>query len=151
LVEVPLDVLAERAEVSRATVKALAAKGLCEIYHKEVSRFTYSGPMGGALPSLSEAQSKALESIHTSFREHAITLLRGVTSSGKTEIYMHLADYVLRQGRQVLFLVPEIALTTQLTVRLQKVFGSKVVIYHSKFSDNERVEIWRPCDCRLRA
>lgn len=143
LVEVPLDVLAERAEVSRATVKALAAKGLCEIYHKEVSRFTYSGPTGGALPSLSEAQSKALESIHTSFREHAITLLRGVTSSGKTEIYMHLADYVLRQGRQVLFLVPEIALTTQLTVRLQKVFGSKVVIYHSKFSDNERVEIWR--------
>lgn len=142
LVEVPLDVLTSRAEVPRTTVKALAAKGLCEIYHKEVSRFSYSGPAGGELPILSEAQKKALDSIHGSFRDHAVTLLRGVTSSGKTEIYMHLIDYVLRQGRQALFLVPEIALTTQLTVRLQKVFGAKVVIYHSKFSDNERVEIW---------
>ena len=143
LVEVPLDVLAERADVSRATVKALAAKGLCEIYHKEVSRFSYSGPAGGELPALSQAQKQALDSIHHSFIDHAITLLRGVTSSGKTEIYLHLIDYVLRQGRQALFLVPEIALTTQLTTRLQKVFGAKVVIYHSKFSDNERVEIWR--------
>ena len=142
LVEVPLDVLASRAEIPRTTVKALAAKGLCEIYHKEVSRFSYSGPAGGDLPVLSPAQKGALDSIHASFRDHAITLLRGVTSSGKTEIYMHIIDYVLRQGRQALFLVPEIALTTQLTVRLQKVFGAKVVIYHSKFSDNERVEIW---------
>lgn len=142
LVEVPLDVLASRAEIPRTTVKALAAKGLCEIYHKEVSRFSYSGPPGGDLPVLSPAQKGALDRIHASFRDHAITLLRGVTSSGKTEIYMHLIDYVLRQGRQALFLVPEIALTTQLTVRLQKVFGAKVVIYHSKFSDNERVEIW---------
>jgi len=143
LVEVPLDVLAERAEVSRVTVKALASKGLCEIYHKEVSRFTYSGPVGGTIPPLSAAQEKALKEIYTSFKDHAITLLRGVTSSGKTEIYMHLVDYVLRQGRQVLFLVPEIALTTQLTERMQKIFGAKVVIYHSKFSDNERVEIWQ--------
>lgn len=143
LVEVPLDVLSSRAEVSRATVKALAAKGLVEIYHKEVSRFSYSGPSGGKLPDLSPAQKKALDSIHASFVDHAVSLLRGVTSSGKTEIYIHLIDFVLRQGRQALFLVPEIALTTQLTARLQKVFGPKVVIYHSKFSDNERVEIWR--------
>lgn len=143
LVEVPLDVLAERAEVSRATVKALAVKGLVEIYHKEISRFTYTGPSGCGLPALSAAQKKALDGIHASFVGNAVTLLRGVTSSGKTEIYMHLIDYVLRQGRQALFLVPEIALTTQLTARLQKVFGSKVVIYHSKFSDNERVETWR--------
>ncbi|WP_304761409.1 replication restart helicase PriA [Duncaniella muris] len=92
---------------------------------------------------LSEAQASALDSIHKSWFEKDITLLRGVTSSGKTEIYIHLIDYVLRQGRQALYLVPEIALTTQLTRRLQRVFGDKVVIYHSKFSDNDRVDIWK--------
>lgn len=144
LVEVPLEALAERAGTSRATVKALADKGLCEIYYKEISRFTYTGPTpDGSLPSLSEAQQKALTAVHRAFIERDVTLLRGVTSSGKTEIYIHLIDYVLRQGRQALFLVPEIALTTQLTERLQRVFGSKVVIYHSKFSDSERVEIWK--------
>ncbi len=72
-----------------------------------------------------------------------MTLLHGVTSSGKTELYQHLIQFVLDSGRQVLFLVPEIALTTQLTTRIQKVFGDKVLVYHSKFSDNERVDIWR--------
>lgn len=142
-VEVPFDVLAERADVDRATVKALEKKGLCELYYKEISRFSYNGPGGGALPVLSEAQRTALDDIHRSFREHDIVLLHGVTSSGKTEIYTHLIDYVLRQGRQALMLVPEIALTTQLTERLQRVFGPKVVIYHSKFTDAERVELWR--------
>ena len=71
-----------------------------------------------------------------------MTLLHGVTSSGKTELYIHLIDYAMKQGRQALYLVPEIALTTQLTTRLQRVFGNNVLIYHSKFSDNERVEIW---------
>ena len=69
-------------------------------------------------------------------------MLHGVTSSGKTEIYAHLIDRVLHEGRQVLYLVPEIALTTQLTNRLRKIFGDKLMIYHSKFSDNERVEVW---------
>ena len=72
-----------------------------------------------------------------------VTLLHGVTSSGKTEIYIHLINFVLKRGDCVLYLVPEIALTTQLTRRLQEVFGEKVVIYHSKFSDNERVDIWK--------
>lgn len=142
-VEVPLDVLRERTGVSRDVINGLVEKGLAEIYYKEVSRFSYDGPSEGALPVLSPAQDDALKKIHASSVDNAVTLLRGVTSSGKTEIYMHLIDFVLRQGRQVLFLVPEIALTTQLTERLQKVFGSKVVIYHSKFTDNERVEIWR--------
>jgi primosomal protein N' (replication factor Y) len=92
---------------------------------------------------LSPAQSKALQEIHHSFLSGNITLLHGVTSSGKTELYIHLIDRVLEEGNQALFLVPEIALTTQLTRRLQRVFGDKVVIYHSKFSDNERVDIWR--------
>lgn len=143
VVEVPLEVLCNRAEVTRANVKALADKGICEIYNREVSRFSYSGATQGTLPDLSAAQKKAHDEIHRSFSDKDIVLLHGVTSSGKTEIYIHLIDYVLKQGRQVLFLVPEIALTTQLTRRLQRVFGEKVLIYHSKFSDNERVDLWK--------
>jgi len=141
--EVTLDELMEHADVTRPIVKALADKGLCEIYTREISRFSYSGAGGGPLPVLSPAQDDALRQIHKSFLDHAVTLLHGVTASGKTEIYIHLIDYVLRGGNSVLYLVPEIALTTQLTQRLQHVFGDKVVIYHSKFSDNERVDIWR--------
>ncbi|MDO4319751.1 MAG: primosomal protein N' [Bacteroidales bacterium] len=128
-------------------VQALCRKGFVAIETREVSRFSApdSGSSEGAreLPVLSKAQDEALRSIHNSFIGHNVTLLHGVTSSGKTEIYIHLIDFVLRQGRQALFLVPEIALTTQLTRRLQAVFGRKVRIYHSKFSDNERVDIWR--------
>lgn len=142
-VEVPLEVLLSRAATDRATVKALEKKGLCKIYNKAISRFSYSGPGGGSLPVLSQAQQNALDEIHTSFRTHDVVLLHGVTSSGKTEVYIHLIEYVLHQGRQVLMLVPEIALTTQLTTRLQRVFGAKVLIYHSKFTDSERVELWR--------
>ena len=143
MAEVPLDVLCERANVSRPIIKALVDKGLCEIYSKEISRFSYSGVASGILPTLSDAQKRAYNAIMQSFSDKAVTLLHGVTASGKTEIYIHLIDFVLRQGKQVLFLVPEIALTTQLTRRLQKVFGEKVLIYHSKFSDNERVELYR--------
>ncbi len=143
LAEVPLDVLMERAAVSRPIIKALADKGLCEIYTKDISRFSWGGAHDAPLPKLSQAQDKALDQIHAAFRVKDIVLLHGVTGSGKTEIYIHLIDYVLKQGRQALFLVPEIALTTQLTRRLQNVFGDKVVIYHSKFSDNERVDQWR--------
>ena len=143
LTEVPLEVLASRADVTRPIIKALQEKGLCEIYTREISRFTFSGNGTGVLPALSPAQDKALDSIHSAFREKDVVLLHGVTGSGKTEVYIHLIDYVMRQGRQALFLVPEIALTTQLTRRLQRVFGDKVVIYHSKFSDNERVDQWK--------
>lgn len=143
LIEVPLEVLCERCNVTRPIIKALADKGLCTIYYKDVSRFSYSGPNATELPTLSQPQLSALRQIHHQFREKDTILLHGVTGSGKTEIYIHLIDFVLKLGKQALFLVPEIALTTQLTRRLQKVFGNKVIIYHSKFSDNERVEIWR--------
>ncbi|MBO4942562.1 MAG: primosomal protein N' [Muribaculaceae bacterium] len=143
LAEVPLDVLCERANVSRPIIKALCDKGLCEIYYKEISRFSYSGVSSGILPVLSDAQKKAYNEIMFSFADKNVCLLHGVTASGKTEVYIHLIEYVMKQGKQVLFLVPEIALTTQLTRRLQKVFGEKVIIYHSKFSDNERVELYR--------
>lgn len=143
LLEVPLEVLCEKADVTRSIVKALSDKGYCEIYYKEISRFSYTGVTSGALPKLSPAQSKAHDEILRAFNDKDVVLLHGVTASGKTEIYIHLIDFVLKQGKHALFLVPEIALTTQLTRRLQNVFGEKVLIYHSKFTDSERVELWR--------
>ena len=141
-VEVTRAALMERSGVTSAVISAMAKKGIVEIYTCKISRFSYSGRPSVVLPSLTDTQKEALDRIHKSWFDKDITLLRGVTSSGKTELYIHLIDYVMRQGRQVLYLVPEIALTTQLTSRLQRVFGDKVLIYHSKFSDNERVEIW---------
>lgn len=135
--------LMERAGVTPATVAALAQKGLVEITRREIGRFTFTGHVSGELPALTPAQATALDQVHKSWLERPVTLLHGVTSSGKTEIYLHLMKRVLEMGRQVLYLVPEIALTTQLTRRLQRVFGDKVMIYHSKFSDNERVELWK--------
>lgn len=140
--EVTRSSLMERAGVTSTVIAAMAKKGLLEVYTRKVSRFSYTGRPIRELPALSEHQTSALRDIHRSWLEKDVTLLHGVTSSGKTELYIHLIDYVMKQGRQALYLVPEIALTTQLTTRLQKVFGDKVVIYHSKFSDNERVEIW---------
>ncbi|MBQ9077410.1 MAG: primosomal protein N' [Muribaculaceae bacterium] len=135
--------LLERTGLTAPIITAMAQKGIVEIYKKEINRFKYSGLVNGQLPSLSDAQMQALDEIHRSFSVNDISLLHGVTSSGKTEIYIRLIDYVLQHGNQVLYLVPEIALTTQLTRRLQRVFGNKVMIYHSKFSDNERVDIWK--------
>lgn len=144
LQEVPVSALLERAGVStRAVLKDAVAKGVFRLYKKEVNRFAV--PLGGKseLKTLSAAQQKAYEEILDCFREKDVTLLRGVTSSGKTEVYAHLIDIVLKKGMQVLYLVPEIALTTQLTRRLQRIFGNRLLIYHSKFSDNERVDIWK--------
>lgn len=143
LKEVTRGELMEKAGVTTTILSSMAKKGIIELYNKEIGRFTYTGLINGELPKLTNVQDTALVSIHKSWLNHDISLLHGVTSSGKTEIYIHLIDYVLKQNRQVLYLVPEIALTTQLTSRLQRVFGDKVVIYHSKFSDNERVDIWK--------
>lgn len=140
--EVTRKALEERAAVTGSIIKELQKKGLVRLYDKEISRFTYNGPTVSSLPQLSDAQKRAYEEIDKAFIDHQVTLLHGVTSSGKTEIYITLIDRILRRGDRALFLVPEIALTTQLTRRLQRVFGDKVVIYHSKFSDAERVEVW---------
>ena len=142
-IEVTRNQLLEFTGLMPSIISAMSKKGIIEIYKKEINRFSFSGYINSTLPTLSNAQAKALSEIHQSFTDHNITLLHGVTSSGKTEIYIHLIDYVLKQGNQVLYLVPEIALTTQLTQRLQRVFGGKVLIYHSRFSDNERVDIWK--------
>lgn len=135
--------LIERTGTTSTIISALAKKGIIEVYKKEINRFKFNGIVTHQLPTLSEAQNKALNEIHNSFNDYNITLLHGVTSSGKTEIYIHLISHILQRGDQVLFLVPEIALTTQLTHRLQKVFGDRVLIYHSRFTDNERVDIWK--------
>jgi primosomal protein N' len=141
--EVPRQHLLEQSGLSPAILAALASKGIVEIFTREINRFNYTGTEQGELPKLSAPQSEALDRIHRMFIDKNVTLLHGVTSSGKTEIYIHLIDYILKKGSQALYLVPEIALTTQLTRRLQKVFGKRVIIYHSKFSDNERVDIWK--------
>lgn len=141
--DIPKSELLERAGVSSAILSAMEKKGIVEQYVVEVNRFRYDGAPLKGLPVLSEPQQEALDRIHLSWKEKDVTLLHGITSSGKTEIYIHLANYILNRGDQVLYLVPEIALTAQLTRRLQEVFGERVVVYHSKFSDNERVDIWR--------
>lgn len=135
--------LLSRAEVSPAVLAGVVNKGIMQTYKREISRFAQVVRHCNELPTLSDEQSRALGEVYSTLREKSVTLLHGVTSSGKTEIYIHLIDNALKQGRQVLYLVPEIALTTQLTDRLRRVFGDKLMIYHSRFSDNERVEIWQ--------
>ncbi len=141
--EVTRQQLAERTGIATAHIRELERKGVFALTERSVNRFNFSGISDGKLPVLSEKQADALDQIHKSWLSHDVTLLHGVTSSGKTEIYIHLIDFVLKSGRRAFYLVPEIALTTQLTERLQNVFGDRVLIYHSKFSDNERVDIWK--------
>lgn len=138
--------LLEKSGCSSSILKALADKELLRIEKREINRFApREGMELHPLPTLSEAQKNAMNAILATWIDErkAVTLLRGVTSSGKTEIYIHLMSRMLADKRQVLMLVPEIALTTQLTERLQRIFGSKVIVYHSKFTDNERVDIWK--------
>ena len=141
--EVSKENLLKRAGVSSAVLHEAVKRGLFEVYQKEINRFAELGNVLDEAPTLSEEQQRAYKEIHQSMRQHAITLLHGVTSSGKTSVYIHLIADALKLGKQVLYLVPEIALTTQLTRRLRRVFGDKLLIYHSKFSDNERVDIWK--------
>jgi len=141
--EVSKENLLKRAGVSSAVLHEAVKRGMLEVYKKEINRFADLGSMLEEPPTLSEDQQRAYEEIHQSMRDHSITLLHGVTSSGKTSVYMHLIADAMRLGKQVLYLVPEIALTTQLTRRLRRVFGDRLLIYHSKFSDNERVDIWK--------
>lgn len=129
---------------SSELLRALIAKGLLIRHEEGVSRIApYQGPIE-SLHDLSPAQQKAVEQIHTFFQaEKNIVLLHGVTSSGKTDVYIHLIQEQLAQSKSVLYLVPEIALTTQLTSRLQCVFGDQLLVYHSRISDAERVEIYQ--------
>lgn len=129
---------------SLPTVTALVKRGIFETYEVEVGRLNYGGePHLGSVKPLSEVQQNAYNKILMGFLSKPVTLLHGVTSSGKTEIYIHLICQALQQHQQVLYLLPEIALTVQIMQRLQRVFGNHLGIYHSKYSDAERVEIWQ--------
>jgi primosomal protein N' (replication factor Y) len=127
---------------STAIVKALIDKSVLEEYHIQTDRVQYDGEDNSAIKELSEVQNDALNAIENSFKEKSVTLLHGVTSSGKTEIYVSLIQKQLEQGKQVLYLLPEIALTTQLVERLQNYFREKISVFHSRYSSNERVEVW---------
>ncbi|OIQ36999.1 MAG: primosomal protein N' [Bacteroidetes bacterium MedPE-SWsnd-G1] len=126
---------------SSAIIKALVAKGIFEFYFIQKDRINFKGETN-KLKTLNEFQSKALEEIQESFKSKQVTLLHGITSSGKTEIYAELIKEQLEKGKQILYLLPEIALTTQLIDRLQEYFGEQVSVFHSKYSMNERVEVW---------
>lgn len=143
LKEVGKKELLKRAGVSPAVFNGLVDKRVFEVYQQEIGRLNALPGKTAELNPLNEFQQHAYEEVVRSFREKNVTLLNGVTSSGKTEIYIHLIDDTLRAGKQVLYLLPEIALTTQITERLKRVFGSRLGIYHSKFPDAERVEIWQ--------
>lgn len=134
--------LLEKSGQSASVLEGLLKRGVLETYEKEVSRLQMRVCRLQEPNPLSDAQKEALWKIQDTFREKNICLLHGVTSSGKTEIYIHLIRQVLDAGRQVLYMLPEIAITTQITERLGKLFGEQLLVYHSKFSDNERVEVW---------
>jgi primosomal protein N' (replication factor Y) len=126
----------------QSALNSLVRKGIFELRNQEVSRLGIPDLEIQEPVPLNDKQKNALEEIRSGIEKRDVVLLHGVTSSGKTEIYIHLIREELAKGRQVLYLIPEIALTTQIIARLRRVFGARVGIYHSRFSDNERVEIW---------
>lgn len=142
--ELTCEELLNEAHATTTALNALVTRGFLTIYEREVGRVGNGGePHPENMKTLGDAQRKAFEEIQDTFRTKNVTLLHGVTSSGKTEIYIHLIDKTLREGGQVLYLLPEIALTVQIMKRLRNVFGDRMGIYHSKYSDAERVEIWK--------
>ena len=144
IAEIACDELQNAANASDAVLRQLIQRNFLELYHREVGRLNTSGEYHPErIQPLSPAQQAAEDSIREQFNEKNVVLLHGVTSSGKTEIYIHLIKKAIDEGKQVLYLLPEIALTVQMTRRLQNVFGSRLGIYHSKYSDAERVEIWK--------
>ncbi|MFZ4435811.1 MAG: replication restart helicase PriA [Flavobacterium psychrophilum] len=139
---ISLKQLTEASAASSAVIKALIDKDIFEDYYVQTDRVSFAAKEGENKLQLSEAQAQAFDAIESEFAKQDIVLLHGVTGSGKTEIYIKLIETVLQQGKQIVFLVPEIALTTQLVSRLSAYFGNKVAVFHSKYSNNERVEVW---------
>lgn len=135
--------LLESANATAAALNGLVDKKILNVYYHEVGRLDDVVNTDLTINALNAAQESAFHQINDCFQSKNVCLLHGVTSSGKTEVYIHLIDEMLRQGKQVLYLLPEIALTTQITERLKRAFGSRLGVYHSKFPDAERVEIWQ--------
>jgi len=135
--------LLEKSDATTTVFNGLVDKGIFEVYYQEIGRLNKSEIATFELNALNASQQEAFSAILEAFRRKNVCLLHGVTSSGKTEIYIHLIQEALKAGKQVLYLLPEIALTTQITERLKRVFGRRLGVYHSKFPDAERVEIWQ--------
>ena len=136
-------VLLETTGVSGAVLRTLIDKGVFYEEAQTISRLRQYTGLTQEAHALDAQQTQAVKAIQAAWQEKNVTLLHGVTSSGKTEVYIHLIEETIKQGKQVLYLVPEIALTTQLTERLQAVFGKQLLVYHSRFSNAERVEIYQ--------
>ena len=142
--EVTREELMNESHASIAVIRSLQEKMILVTYEKEVGRLNHNiAPHPEKIKPLNEAQTEAYNHILMQMMGHPVTLLHGVTSSGKTEIYIHLIQKAINEYKQVLYLLPEIALTVQITERLKAVFGNQLGIYHSKYSDAERVEIWK--------
>lgn len=140
---ISVKLLTETANASATVVKALIDKNIFETYYIQEDRVNFHGKIKEDALQLSEVQQNTFDEIQKQLVLKDVCLLHGVTSSGKTEIYIQLIESYLKQGKQILYLLPEIALTTQLVSRLRSYFGNKVAVYHSKYSNNERVEVWR--------
>jgi len=134
--------LLEGTNYSSAQLKELAKKNILSTYQKQVSRLNEDKIGQVSINLLNPHQERALKEIKTIFEQKQVTLIHGITASGKTEVYIHLINEIIASGKQALYLVPEIALTTQIIQRLKNVFGNKVGIYHSRLNSQERVEIW---------
>ncbi|MEN8900943.1 MAG: primosomal protein N', partial [Nonlabens sp.] len=134
--------LLERANVTAAVIKSLVSKGILNEVEKDIDRVLDKEEEGAELFELNEDQNNALKEIKSSFEQQKTVLLHGVTSSGKTQLYVELIKKQLEKGNQSLYLLPEIALTTQLISRLKNFFKHQVLVYHSKYNLNERLEVW---------
>ncbi len=144
VVEVTREELMNASQASAETIRQLEKRQLLETYEVEVGRLNHGGSYCPELiKPLTEPQQDAYNAILMQMMKKNVTLLHGVTGSGKTEIYIHLIQQALERKEQVLYLLPEIALTVQIMQRLQRIFGDRLGIYHSRYSDNERVEIWQ--------
>lgn len=139
---IPKQQLLEESGCGQAALKSLVDKDIFQVEKRTVSRLATANDEFEINFKLSEAQQKAIDDITTQFVTKDVVLLHGITASGKTQLYIKLIEQAIADGGQVLFLLPEIALTTQIVERIKQYFGDKIGVYHSKFNDNERVEIW---------
>ena len=144
LKEITKQELTESTQCTPSVLKALCQKGILELYQKPIGRIAQQNlPTELVMHPLSEDQARAKEEIKEAWKRHDVCLLHGVTSSGKTEVYIHLIKEVIEERKQVLFMLPEIVLTAQLTDRLKRVFGDRLGVYHSRYPDAERVEVYQ--------
>ncbi len=144
LKEITKQQLLDYAACTPSVLKGLCQKGVLELYQKPIGRVTQQYlPTDLVMHPLSDEQVRAMKEIKEAWKEHDVCLLHGVTSSGKTEVYIHLIKEVIEEGKQVLFMLPEIVLTAQLTDRLKRVFGDRLGVYHSRYPDAERVEVYQ--------